>query len=212
MITVGLTGGIASGKSTVSSMFRESGIPVICADELAHEAVSPGSPALEKIMEVFGSDVLDPEGNLNRAVLGSKVFTDSNLKKRLEQIIHPVVARRKEELLRDYERQGHRIVVVDVPLLFEANWENTVDVVLVVYVNRDVQGERLMRRNGLSVEEVSARLNSQWPIEDKRKKAHIVIDNSLSIEDTRTRFRQVLAELIEREAFLGSPKSDNEIR
>ena len=212
MITVGLTGGIASGKSTVSSMFRESGIPVICADELAHEAVSPGSPALEKIMEVFGSDVLDPEGNLNRAVLGSKVFTDSNLKKRLEQIIHPVVARRKEELLRDYERQGHRIVVVDVPLLFEANWENTVDVVLVVYVNRDVQGERLMRRNGLSVEEVSARLNSQWPIEDKRKKAHIVIDNSLSIEDTRTRFRQVLAELIEREAFLGSPKNDNEIR
>ncbi len=212
MITVGLTGGIASGKSTVSSMFRESGIPVICADELAHEAVSPGSPALEKIMEVFGSDVLDPEGNLNRAVLGSKVFTDSNLKKQLEQIIHPVVARRKEELLRDYERQGHRIVVVDVPLLFEANWENTVDVVLVVYVNRDVQGERLMRRNGLSVEEVSARLNSQWPIEDKRKKAHIVIDNSLSIEDTRTRFRQVLAELIEREAFLGSPKNDNEIR
>ncbi len=212
MITVGLTGGIASGKSTVSSMFRESGIPVICADELAHEAVSPGSPALEKIMEVFGSDVLDPDGNLNRAVLGSKVFTDSNLKKQLEQIIHPVVARRKEELLRDYERQGHRIVVVDVPLLFEANWENTVDVVLVVYVNRDVQGERLMRRNGLSVEEVSARLNSQWPIEDKRKKAHIVIDNSLSIEDTRTRFRQVLAELIEREAFLGSPKNDNEIR
>lgn len=212
MITVGLTGGIASGKSTVSSMFRESGIPVICADELAHEAVSPGSPALEKIKEVFGSDVLEPDGNLNRAVLGSKVFTNSNLKKQLEQIIHPVVARRKEELLRDYERQGYRIVVVDVPLLFEANWENTVDVVLVVYVNRGVQAERLMKRNGLSVEEVSARLNSQWPIEDKRKKAHIVIDNSLSIEDTRTRFRQVLAELIEREAFLGSPKNDNEMR
>lgn len=195
MITVGLTGGIASGKTTVSSMFKELGIPVICADELAHDAVKAGSQALRKIREVFGDEVFDPRGELDRLKLGARVFGNPLLKKQLEQIIHPAVARNQQELLDHYVRQGHPIVVVDVPLLFEAEWDKAVDVILVVYVSRDLQTERLVQRNGLSAEEAQARLNSQWSIEDKKDKAHIVIDNSGSIEETRKRFKQVLDEL-----------------
>lgn len=195
MLTVGLTGGIASGKSTVSSMFRERGIPVICADELAHDAVRAGSPALEKIREIFGNEVFDENGELDRVALGSRVFGNHDLKKELERIIHPVVAQRKNELLAHYAKQGHSIAVIDVPLLFETGWDKTVDVVLVVYVGRDLQAARLMGRNGLSMEEATARLNSQWSIEDKKRKAHVVIDNSGSVEDTLIRFRQVVDEL-----------------
>ena len=195
MITVGLTGGIASGKTTVSAMFKELGIPVICADELAHDAVKTGSPALREIREVFGDEVFDQYGELDRLKLGSRVFGNPLLKKQLEQIIHPAVALKKQELLDYYVRQGHPIVVIDVPLLFEAEWDKAVDVILVVYVSRDLQAERLVQRNGLSAEEAQARLNSQWSIEDKKDKAHMVIDNSGSIEETRIRFRQVIDEL-----------------
>lgn len=195
MITVGLTGGIASGKTTVSAMFRELGIPVICADELAHDAVKTGSPALREIREVFGDEVFDQYGELDRLKLGSRVFGNPLLKKQLEQIIHPAVALKKQELLDYYVRQGHPIVVIDVPLLFEAEWDKAVDVILVVYVSRDLQAERLVQRNGLSAEEAQARLNSQWSIEDKKDKAHMVIDNSGSIEETRIRFKQVIDEL-----------------
>lgn len=195
MITVGLTGGIASGKTTVSAMFRELGIPVICADELAHDAVKTGSPALREIREVFGDEVFDQYGELDRLKLGSRVFGNPLLKKQLERIIHPAVALKKQELLDYYVSQGHPIVVIDVPLLFEAEWDKAVDVILVVYVSRDLQAERLVQRNGLSAEEAQARLNSQWSIEDKKDKAHMVIDNSGSIEETRIRFRQVIDEL-----------------
>ncbi len=195
MITVGLTGGIASGKTTVSAMFRELGIPVICADELAHDAVKTGSPALREIREVFGDEVFDQYGELDRLKLGSRVFGNPLLKKQLERIIHPAVALKKQELLDYYVSQGHPIVVIDVPLLFEAEWDKAVDVILVVYVSRDLQAERLVQRNGLSAEEAQARLNSQWSIEDKKDKAHMVIDNSGSIEETHIRFRQVIDEL-----------------
>jgi dephospho-CoA kinase len=176
-------------------MFRELGIPVICADELAHDAVKTGSPALREIREVFGDEVFDQYGELDRLKLGSRVFGNPLLKKQLEQIIHPAVALKKQELLDYYVRQGHPIVVIDVPLLFEAEWDKAVDVILVVYVSRDLQAERLVQRNGLSAEEAQARLNSQWSIEDKKDKAHMVIDNSGSIEETRIRFKQVIDEL-----------------
>ena len=192
---VGLTGGIASGKSTVSSMFREHGVPVICADELAHLAVSPGSPALEKIRELFGADVFDKNGELDRMALGARVFGDKSLKKELEAIVHPVVEQRKNELLEIYSAQGHPMVVLDVPLLFEAEWDGQVDVILVVYTGRDLQASRLVARNGLSDLEAQARLDSQMPIEEKKKRAHLIIDNSDSLETTRERFEQALDKL-----------------
>lgn len=195
MITVGLTGGIASGKSTVSAMFREHGIPVICADELAHEAVKLGSPALLKIRQIFGNDVFDLNGDLDRTALGSKVFGNHELKTQLEHIIHPVVARKKDELLEHYAGLGHSIVVVDVPLLYETGWDKTVDVVVVVYVKRDLQEQRLVARNGLTPDEAAARLNSQLSIEEKKNRAHILIDNSGSIDETRSRLAQVVEEL-----------------
>ncbi len=195
LLIIGLTGGIASGKSTVSSMFREHGVPVICADELAHEAVLPGSPALDEIRELFGDDVFDECGELDRLALGAKVFADHRLKKKLEDIVHPVVERGKNELLEKYSSQSHPMAVVDVPLLFEAGWNHEVDVIVVVYVGRDLQVSRLVQRNGLSEREAQARLDSQWSLDDKKKKAHLVIDNSGSMENTRTRFEQALETL-----------------
>ncbi len=195
LLIIGLTGGIASGKSTVSSMFREHGVPVICADELAHEAVSPGSPALDEIRKVFGDDVFDESGRLDRLALGSKVFADHRLKKELEDIVHPVVEHGKKELLKRYSDQGHSMAVVDVPLLFEAEWDNKVDVIVVVYINRGLQVSRLVSRNGLSEREAQARLDSQWSIDEKKRKAHLIIDNSDSLETTRARFEQTLEKL-----------------
>lgn len=195
LMIVGLTGGIASGKSTVSSMFREHGVPVICADELAHSAVAPGSPALEKIRKLFGDDVFYENGELDRMALGARVFGDGKLKKELENIVHPVVEQRKNELLETYSAQGHPMVVLDVPLLFEAKWDQQVDVIVVVYAGRDLQASRLVARNGLSETEARARLDSQLPIEEKKKKAHLVIDNSDSLETTRERFENALDKL-----------------
>lgn len=188
-------------------MFREHGIPVICADELAHEAVACDSPALEKIRDIFGPDVFDENGELDRAALGSRVFSDPGLRKELEKVVHPVVEQKKDDLLEYYSGQGHLMAVLDVPLLFEANWDEKVDVILVVYVSRDIQAARLVSRNGLSDEETMARLNSQWSIEDKKKKAHILIDNSGSIDDTRVRFAQALEELRSMASSLGNRKS-----
>lgn len=195
MITVGLTGGIASGKSTVSSMFKEHSIPVICADELAHEAVKKGSPALKKIREIFGDDVFQEDGELDRMALGSKVFADHTLKKKLEGIVHPYVEQKKDEFLAKCAAQGHPVVVIDVPLLFETGWNNNVDVVVVVYVNKELQIKRLMERNGVSLEQATARLDSQWPIEDKKEQADVVIDNSGPLEETRLRFEKALEEI-----------------
>ena len=192
---VGLTGGIASGKSTVSAMFREHGVPVICADELAHSAVAHGSPALEKIRKLFGDDVFYENGELDRMALGARVFGDRKLKKELENIVHPVVEQRKNELLETYSAQGHPMVVLDVPLLFEAKWDQEVDVIVVVYAGRDLQASRLVARNGLSETEARARLDSQLPIEEKKKKAHLVIDNSDSLETTCERFKHALDKL-----------------
>lgn len=192
---VGLTGGIASGKSTVSAMFREHGVPVICADELAHSAVAAGSHALEKIRKLFGDDVFDENGELDRMALGARVFGDRKLKKELENIVHPLVEQQKNELLETYSAQGHPMVVLDVPLLFEAKWDQQVDVIVVVYAGRDLQASRLVARNGLSETEARARLDSQLPIEEKKKKAHLIIDNSDSLDTTRERFEHALDKL-----------------
>ncbi len=197
MLIVGLTGGIASGKSTVSKMFEQAGIPVICADELAREAVRPGSQGLAEIRRIFGEGVLDDEGNLDREAMARLVFQDKAKRKILESIIHPRVAEEQNKRLAALERQGHSIAVVDIPLLYESGLERSVDLVVVVYAPRHIQEERLMNRDGMSADDARSRLDAQMPIDDKRTRADRLVDNGKTLEHTRRQVQNLIEELRE---------------
>jgi dephospho-CoA kinase len=195
MLVVGLTGGIASGKSTVSRLFVEAGVPVICADELAREAVKAGSPGLAEIRRAFGDEVIDPQGELDRAAMARVVFHQADRRELLESIIHPRVAEGKRKRLTELQRQGYSLAIVDVPLLYETGWDQFFDLVIVVTVSRETQEERLRARDGMSREEARARLDAQMPIEEKAKRAHRVVDNSGSVERTREQVDVLVTEL-----------------
>lgn len=190
MRVIGLTGSIASGKSTVSRMLRDLGAPIIDADAIVHELQQPGTAVTAAIAREFGPGVIYPDGSLNRAALGSIVFADPERRRALEAIVHPAV---RAEIWRRVEQcraQGEPAVILDIPLLYEGGWERNVDEVWVVYADRAAQKERLMARNGLSPEEAEARIASQMSLEEKRARADRVIDNRGSLEETRG---QVLA-------------------
>ncbi|ARA98842.1 MULTISPECIES: dephospho-CoA kinase [Geobacillus] len=191
-VTIGLTGGIASGKSTVSAMMRELGLPVIDADEAARAVVEPGEEAYRQIVATFGPDILQMNGEIDRAKLGAIVFNNEQERKKLNAIVHPAVRRKmlaeKEELI----RSGAKTVVLDIPLLFESGLTDWVDKVLVVYVDDDVQLRRLMARNGFTEEEAIARIRAQWPLEEKVKRADAVIDNNGTVEQTRRQLLSIL--------------------
>lgn len=188
--TIGLTGGIASGKSTVSAMMRELGLPVIDADEAARAVVRPGEEAYQQIVAAFGPGILRADGEIDRAKLGAIVFNDEQQRKVLNAIVHPAVRKKMLAEKEAHIRSGAKTVVLDIPLLFESGLTHWVDKVLVVYVDDDVQLRRLMARNGFTEEEALARIRSQWPMAEKVKRADAVIDNNGTIEETR---RQLLA-------------------
>jgi dephospho-CoA kinase len=184
-MNIGLTGGIACGKSTVAAMLAQRGAILIDADQIAREVVLPGTPALARIAERFGPEVLTPEGALNRKRLGAIVFGDEAARRDLEAILHPPIRALMRERKERFEREApDKLVVLDIPLLYESKLEAMVDRVMVVYCPRELQLERLVRRDGLTPEQAEARLAAQLPIEDKRKLADIVIDNSGSLEHT----------------------------
>lgn len=197
ILVVGLTGGIASGKSTVSSMLRDEGIPVICADDLARKAVEPGKPATTEIRRLFGADVFDSTGHLDRVAMARLVFRDPARRQLLESIIHPRVSEEKERQISELDSMGYPIVIVDVPLLYEASWEKAFDLIIVVYIPRELQEKRLADRDGISLREIQSRLDAQMDIEEKRKRADVVIDNSASADATRTQMEKALRELVE---------------
>lgn len=190
---IGLTGGIACGKSTVSRMLAARGAHIIDADKIAREVVLPGKPALQQIVETFGSQCLHEDGTLNRKYLGSIVFHDEAARKKLEAITHPAI---RQEMMRQIayweEADPQGLTVADIPLLYESGWDKryAFSDIVVVYAPRSVQLERLMKRDGLSEEEAVARLNAQMPIEQKRKLADVVIDNSGSLEETERQVEQ----------------------
>jgi dephospho-CoA kinase len=195
MLVVGLTGGIASGKSTVSRMFREAGIPVICADDLAHEVVKPGSAALDEIRRTFGEEFIDSDGALDRVAMASLVFQDKDKRRALESIIHPRVGEEREKLLQEFAAQGHNIVIVDVPLLYESGLADSFDMIVVAYVSPEIQLQRLIARDSMAPEEARSRLDAQMAIDEKRALAERVIDNSGSIERTRDQVDDLVEEL-----------------
>ncbi|KAG6334465.1 hypothetical protein ID866_4627 [Astraeus odoratus] len=178
MLVVGLTGGIATGKSTVSSLFRTSGVPVIDADELARKAVAPGTRALSQIAAFFGPDVILPDGSLDRKRLGSIVFNDEAKRKKLNAIVHPAVRRAMLwEVLKHWVR-GERMCVLDVPLLIEGGLWRWVGCIVVVYCSPEIQLRRLIARDNSTEAEASARISSQLPIASKVAYADVVVDNS----------------------------------
>lgn len=184
LLRVGLTGGIATGKSTVSRMLRELGAWIVDADEAARKAVEPGQPAWHEVRRVFGEEYFLPNGQLDRGKLGELVFADEAARRKLESIIHPRVFELMEKEAAQRELAGDKIVVFDIPLLFETGYQK-VDKTVVVYAPVEVQLERLIARNGLTRAEAEKRIAAQMPIEEKVSRADYVIDNSGSLESTR---------------------------
>lgn len=190
---IGLTGGIATGKSTASRFFSEAGVPVVDADQLARRVVEPGRPALEQIREAFGDEVLGPDGFLDRAALAAVVFGDPGARARLEAIVHPRVAEEAErEVKRLLAETPGGVVVYDVPLLYETGAAGRFDLVAVVYVPRAEQLRRLRARDGLSQEDAERRLASQLDIEEKARRADALLDNQGSREELRAQVLELI--------------------
>ncbi|WP_146551093.1 MULTISPECIES: dephospho-CoA kinase [Rummeliibacillus] len=189
---IGLTGSIASGKSTVAKMFQELGIPIVDADIVARVVVEPGTETLGKIVEAFGKEILKDNGELNRAKLGDIIFHNPSKRKELNDIMHPAI---RKEMLRqrdEWLEKGEQHVVMDIPLLFESRLQHFVEKILVVSVSEDTQLARLMERNHLSEEEARARIASQLPLSEKEKGADAVIYNNGNLENTRDQLLQIL--------------------
>jgi dephospho-CoA kinase len=199
VLRVGLTGGIASGKSTVARVFRELGAHVIDADRIARDVVPPGSPALARIARAFGAQMLKPDGSLDRAALGEVVFADTGKRRVLEGILHPLILEeidRRVEALEKSDPQG--VVVVEAALILELGRQGEFDAIVVVWAEEEQQRRRLMARDALSAEEASRRLDAQMPLAEKRRRAQFVVDNSADQAACRAGAVRVFAQLAER--------------
>lgn len=184
-MNIGLTGGIATGKSTVSRILVRRGAVLIDADVIAREIMEPGHPVLAAVVERFGQAVLHPNGTLNRKKLGEIVFASPEQRKALENLTHPAIRAEMRERMAKLEAEApRRLIVADIPLLYESGLERLYERIMVVYVPRDVQLSRLMQRDGLSREEAERRLNAQMDIELKKERADILIDNSRGLDET----------------------------
>jgi dephospho-CoA kinase len=196
-LLVGLTGSIATGKSTVSRMFAHLSARVIDADLLAREVVMPGQPAYAGIVEEFGPQVVQGDGSLDRKALGAVVFADASKRKRLEEITHPAIGARQQRILSVLDEEAFEGVVIwDAALLFEGGGVAKMDRVVVVYADPETERRRLMERDGLSDADARARIANQMPIAEKAKLAHYVIDNSGAREETERQVRTVYGALL----------------
>ena len=182
---LGLTGGIACGKSTVSAMLVARGAKLVDADQAAREVVLPGEPALAAIAAEFGQAVLNEDGTMNRAEVGKLVFNDRDRLNVLESILHPAIRNRMWAQIRAYEAEDSaQLIIADIPLLYETGQADLYEAVMVVYAPKTVQTERLMDRNGLTREQAEQRIALQMDIEEKRSLADFVIDNSGTLDET----------------------------
>jgi dephospho-CoA kinase len=196
MILIGLTGGVATGKSTVAKMFNRCGAILIDADELAREIVEPGKPAWRAIVKLFGKSALNPDRSLDRHALGSIVFRNRTRLRQLERTIHPRVAREQQRLVRRIaKRKPHAVVIYEVPLLFEAGVDKRVDKILVVTADRNTQIARLKKRNGLSRAEALRRIRSQMPLARKIQQADHVLNGTLPRPSLRKQVGQLFKSL-----------------
>jgi len=182
---MGLTGGIASGKSTVSALFVNKGAGLVDADVIAREVMLPGHHVLAATVRHFGQQILSPDGTLDRAKLGEIVFRDPEARQTLNDLTHPAIRQEIRSRMQEMDLlEPERLVIVDIPLLYESNLQGMFEDIIVVYVPREVQLARLMQRNSWSREQAEDRLNAQMDIEHKRSKANYVIDNSGDLANT----------------------------
>ncbi|MDR6122117.1 dephospho-CoA kinase [Bacillus sp. SLBN-46] len=193
-LVIGLTGGIASGKSTVSTMFKEMNIPVVDADVEARLAVMKGEAAYFQIIDTFGKDILLEDGEIDRQKLGSIIFHQEEKRKLLNEIVHPEVRKRMMGQVEEAQLNGEEVIVLDIPLLFESKLTYMVEKTILVYVDYDIQLERLMKRNSLPIDDAKARIQSQMPLNEKMKLADAVINNNGSIEETKKQLINVLTQ------------------
>jgi dephospho-CoA kinase len=197
MVKVGLTGGIATGKSTVAAMLQEKGARLIDFDVLTRLAQAPGKDAWKAIVEHFGTAVLNADGTINRGRLGDLIFSDEKKRKTLNAIVHPILFAEWKDMIRDIaQHDPDAVVVTDIPLLFETGVSSYFDLIVLVYAQPSQQVERLMERNGYSTAEALKRLDSQLSIEDKICRADIVIDNGDSWDSTRRKIDELWEYLV----------------
>ena len=185
MRVIGLTGGIASGKSLVSERLAELGAVIIDADKLGHESYLPGTDTYRAVIDAFGSDVVSPDGEIDRKVLGSKVFGDPEARRRLEQIVWPAIRRLAVARIEALRSERAPVVVLEAAVLIEAEWFDLADEVWIVEASPDVARARLMERNGLTPQQAQARLQAQLTNEKRRPYAGVIIENNGSLEDLR---------------------------
>ncbi|KMY55025.1 dephospho-CoA kinase [Bacillus sp. FJAT-27231] len=189
---IGLTGGIASGKSTVSRLLKERGYVIVDADVAARAVVEPGSQTLSQIAEVFGVSVILPDGSLDRSRLGDMIFNNEKQRKKLNSIVHPAV---RQFMMAEKEAAievGKETIIMDIPLLYESGLTWMVDKVIVVYTDEATQLDRLMARNNLSEQAAKARIASQMPLAEKAEKADAVINNNGTIEQTKKQLLKII--------------------
>ena len=193
-LVIGLTGGIASGKSTVSKMLIDFGLAVIDADKIAHQVVEVGTPAYKEIVNAFGEEIILTDQKINRPMLGSIIFNNKEKRNILNNIVHPAVRKEMLDQMDQHVKHGSKAVILDIPLLYESQLTHMVEKTVLVYVNKDIQLTRLKARNGLTVEEAEARIASQLPLDQKIALADAIIDNNGSIQETKEQLLDLLHE------------------
>ncbi|XP_010541925.1 PREDICTED: dephospho-CoA kinase [Tarenaya hassleriana] len=195
MRLVGLTGGIASGKSTVSNLFKASYIPVVDADLIARDVLKKGTRGWKKVVAAFGEEILLPSGEVDRPKLGQIVFSSPSKRQLLNKLLAPYISSGIFWEIVKLWAKGAKVIVLDIPLLFEAKLDKWTKPIIVVWVNPETQLKRLMERDGSNEEDAGNRVNAQMPLELKRSKADIVIDNNGSLDDLNEQFKKVLFEI-----------------
>ena len=199
-IRIGITGGIACGKSTISNWLKQWSYPVIDADAISRQVMGKNGQAFPIVVSEFSIDILDESGEINRMKLAEMIFTDEKKRERLNEIVHPIIHKRMEELYQAYQNQGEKIVFFDIPLLFEGEMNISLDYVIVVAIRKDLQVKRLVARNGYSTAHALDRIHAQMPVEEKKKRADFVIDNEGSLENTEKQLKKVI-DILQRSVF-----------
>lgn len=192
---LGLTGGIATGKSTADEFFKKKNIPIIDLDQIAHELMMKDQASYKAILDHFGNDILAEDGEIDRKKLGAIVFNDKNQLKSLNELTHPLILNNMEEKMSQYQKQGTQIVILDIPLLFEGNSTHYCDSTLLITAPLELELSRLMKRNNLDEKEARQRIASQMPLSEKEKLADYVIENAGTVNDLENKLSSLLEEI-----------------
>ncbi len=197
MLKIGLTGGIASGKSTVTQWFLDQGVKVLDADKIVRDLQQPNTVLLKQLAQTFGADVIEDNGHLNRALLGRLIFGNEEAKQKLNDIMKPLIYQKLVEGIEEAKRAEEVMVVLDMPLLYEFEFEHLVDTVVVVHVSRPTQIKRLMQRDQIEESYAESKINSQMSLDEKRSRGDFVLNNEGSINELKAQFETLYAHLKE---------------